>query len=41
MSPSPGRPKAGSVNLFAPPRVDVTRRSDGTQLAKSPDPLGK
>ena len=28
------------VHLFAPPRVDVIRRSDGTQLAKSPVPLG-
>ena len=26
--------------LFAPPRVEVVRRSDGTQLAASPDPLG-
>ena len=30
----------GSAGLFAPPRVAVSRRSDGTQLAKSPDPLG-
>ncbi|HZH06419.1 MAG TPA: AMP-binding protein, partial [Lautropia sp.] len=33
---------AGQVtrNLFAPPGVEVVRRSDGTQLARSPELLG-
>ncbi len=34
------RDAVASAGLFAPPRVEVVRRSDGTQLATSPEPLG-
>ena len=33
------RPEAAS--LFAPPNVAVSKRADGTQIARSPDPLGR
>ncbi len=32
--------RTGTSGLFAEPKVELLRRSDGTQLAKSPEPLG-
>jgi feruloyl-CoA synthase len=33
-------PRAASSALFAPPKVELDRRDDGTQVARSPEPLG-
>jgi feruloyl-CoA synthase len=33
-------PRAASSALFAPPKVELERRNDGTQVARSPEPLG-